>query len=107
MGIGERTTKTSDSDRTCFYRAALAALRYADHRRPTGRRFGPDADARWAGFRRYLANADRIDLLLRDADRSPPGNCGGASTPRRRPPTSGPRPSRARGTSRSSPRPPS
>jgi hypothetical protein len=69
MGIGERTTKTSDSDRTCFYRAALAALRYVEHRRPTGRRFGADADARWGALRGHLATADRVDLLLRDADR--------------------------------------
>lgn len=51
-----------------YYAAALAALRFVEHRNPTGRRFGKDADAAWRSFRGHLTTADRIDLLLRDAD---------------------------------------
>ena len=53
---------------TAYYRAALNALAHVEHRLPTGRRFGPEADARWSSFRGDLTTADRIDLLLRDAD---------------------------------------
>jgi hypothetical protein len=58
----------SDADSRAFYAAALAGLRFVEARRPTGRRFGAEADARWAGFRGDLTTADRLDLLLRDAD---------------------------------------
>lgn len=51
-----------------YYRGALSALRYIEFRTPTGRRFGPEADARWASFRGDLTTADRIDLLIRDAN---------------------------------------
>ncbi|MBZ5710075.1 hypothetical protein [Nannocystis pusilla] len=69
--------------------AALTALRFLDER--TGRRrFGPDADARWRAFAgedlgevrhpgtrvRVLDDADRIELLLRDADAQWPGAFG-------------------------------
>lgn len=64
-----------------YYCTALTALRFLDER-SGGRRFGPDADALWDGFAgeepasfhdknarfRILSDADRIDLLLRDAD---------------------------------------
>ena len=50
-----------------FYRAALAGLRWLEIVEPTGRRFGPEADARWKGFAGHLTLTDRIDLLLRDA----------------------------------------
>jgi hypothetical protein len=59
-----------------YYQTALAALRFVEARRPTGRRFGEDADARWAGLRGDLATADRLDLLLRDADAEWPGAFG-------------------------------
>lgn len=59
----------SDSERACFYRAALVVLRYIEQRRPSGRRFGSEADAQWGRMRGHLETADRIDLLLRDADR--------------------------------------
>jgi hypothetical protein len=59
-----------------FYEASLRALRYVDARSPTGRRFGPDADAMWRTFRGHLTAADRIDLLLRDADAEYPGAFG-------------------------------
>ena len=70
-----------------YYLTALTALRYLDER--TGRRrFGVDADARWSGFAgdepadrpdarvRLLREADRIDLILRDADAQWPGAFG-------------------------------
>lgn len=51
-----------------FYEASLRALRYLEVRSPTRRRFGADADAMWRNFQGHLTAADRIDLLLRDAD---------------------------------------
>ena len=51
-----------------YYRAALRSLRFVEARRPSGRRFGAEADARWAAFRGGLHQIDRIELLLRDAD---------------------------------------
>lgn len=51
-----------------YYRAALRALRFVEHRRATGRRFGTEADARWAALRGDLTTSDRIDLLVRDAN---------------------------------------
>lgn len=63
-----------------FYAAALTSLRYVEHRTPTGRRFGEDADARWKSFRGHLTTADRIDLLLRDADVEFPGAFGARTT---------------------------
>lgn len=62
-----------EADRMAFYRTALAGLRFVEHRRATGRRFGADADARWRSLRGDLTAADRIDLLLRDADAEWPG----------------------------------
>jgi hypothetical protein len=59
-----------------FYEGALIALRFVEARRPTGRRFGPDADARWSAFRGDLKTADRLDLLIRDADAQWPGSFG-------------------------------
>ena len=57
-----------ESDRARYYVAALRALRFVERRAPTTRRFGGDADARWGAFRGNLTTADRLDLLLRDAD---------------------------------------
>jgi hypothetical protein len=59
-----------------FYAAALVALRFVEVRRPTKRRFGPDADATWTAFRGDLGSSARIDLLLRDADVQWPGSFG-------------------------------
>lgn len=64
---------TPEDERARYYRAALTALRFVEARRPTGRRFGADADARWASFKGDLTTADRIDLLLADADAEWPG----------------------------------
>ena len=63
----------ADGERLAFYKAALIGLRYIEQRKATGRRFGPDADARWRSLRGDLATADRIDLLLRDANAEWPG----------------------------------
>src|SRR6266545_4997538 len=59
------------------YEAALRVLAFVEQRRPTGRRFGPDADARWAAFRGAMTASERIDLLLRDADAEWPTAFGG------------------------------
>lgn len=58
----------ADSDVRSYYRATLVGLRYAEAQRSTGRRFGPDADARWAAFKGDLTTADRLDLLIRDGN---------------------------------------
>ena len=59
-----------------YVEGALKLLQFVEHRRPTGRRFGADADARWSGFRGDLETVDRIDLMIRDADAEWPGGFG-------------------------------
>jgi hypothetical protein len=54
--------------RGAYVEGALRLLQFVEARRATGRRFGPDADARWTGFRGDLETADRIELMIRDAD---------------------------------------
>lgn len=66
----------SHTDVRAYYATALACLRFVEARRPSGRRFGPEADARWVGFRGDLTTADRLDLLLRDAEAEWPGAFG-------------------------------
>lgn len=61
-------TRPTESDRAHYYEAAMRALRFVEQRSPTARRFGKDADTRWAAFRGNLTTADRMDLMLRDAD---------------------------------------
>jgi len=58
----------ADSDIRAYYTAALVGLRYIEQQKPTDRRFGANADARWASFKGDLTTADRLDLLIRDAD---------------------------------------
>lgn len=70
----------STADRHAYYRAALRGLRFVEHRAPSGRRFGADADALWKGFAGRLDASDRIDLLLRDADTEWPGAFGARAT---------------------------
>ncbi|NUP07972.1 MAG: hypothetical protein HOW73_18150 [Polyangiaceae bacterium] len=65
-----------DADRARYYEAAMRALQFVERRSPTGRRFGADADARWGAFRGNLTTADRMDLLLRDADAQWPSSFG-------------------------------
>jgi hypothetical protein len=63
-----RPSQPDEGERARYYAAALRALRFIERRSPTTRRFGSEADARWAAFRGNLTTADRLDLLLRDAD---------------------------------------
>lgn len=56
------------ADRERYYRGALRALRFVEARRPSGRRFGAEAEARWSRFKGGLQQIDRMELLLRDAD---------------------------------------
>jgi hypothetical protein len=60
---------TEDAQRQAYYQAALGLLRFVEQRSPTARRFGAEADALWRSFAGDLDTGDRIDLLLRDADR--------------------------------------
>jgi hypothetical protein len=56
-----------DFDTTgAFYRAAHLGLRVLDGR-GVRRRFGAEADGRWQQFRGDMTNADRLDLLIKDA----------------------------------------
>jgi hypothetical protein len=64
------------ADHGPYTEGALRLLQYVEARRPTGRRFGPDAEARWASFKGDLETVDRIELLLRDADAEWPGAFG-------------------------------
>lgn len=59
-----------------YVEGALRLLQFVEARRPTGRRFGADADARWGSFKGDLRTADRIELLIRDADAEWPGAFG-------------------------------
>lgn len=69
-----------DGHKLAYYRAALGGLTYVENRQPSGRRFGAEADARWASFRGDLTIADRIDLLVRDADAQWPSAFGARTT---------------------------
>jgi hypothetical protein len=66
--VQANTTQSDSASRARYYTAALRALRFIELRAPTTRRFGSEADARWGAFRGNLTTADRLDLLLRDAD---------------------------------------
>jgi hypothetical protein len=59
-----------------YMEGALRLLQFVESRRSTGRRFGPDADARWSGFRGDLETVDRIELMIRDADAEWPAGFG-------------------------------
>jgi hypothetical protein len=61
------STAPAAEEREAFYGAALLGLRALDARESSPRRFGPDADARWAQFAGALGLGDRVDILLRDA----------------------------------------
>lgn len=67
---------TTDEARAAYYAGALLLLSFLEGRRETGRRFGSEADARWAGFAGHLTVRDRIDVLVRDADLEWPGAIG-------------------------------
>lgn len=59
-----------------YVEGALRLLQFVEARRPTDRRFGANADARWSTFRGDLETADRIELMIRDADAEWPGGFG-------------------------------
>lgn len=67
------------SNISAYYKASLGTLRFLEHRRPTDRRFGANADARWQTFQGDLTTGDRIDLLIRDANAEWPGALGAAA----------------------------
>lgn len=66
----------TEAERHHYYEAALRTLAFVEQRSPTARRFGAEADARWGALRGNLTTADRIDLLLRDADAQWPASFG-------------------------------
>jgi hypothetical protein len=66
----------SFGESSAYYRGVLTALRFLEQRRPTGRRFGPEADLRWSSFRGHLLDIDRVELMVRDADAEWPGALG-------------------------------
>lgn len=66
----------SHSELTAYYRGARTALHFVEARRPGGRRFGPDADARWKAFAGGLTASARLDLLIQDANAEWPGAFG-------------------------------
>lgn len=70
------TTAPDEAERARYYAAALRALRFVERRAPTTRRFGSEADARWGAFKGNLTTADRLDILLRDADAHWPASFG-------------------------------
>lgn len=59
-----------------YYLAALAGLRFVESKQASARRFGENARTLWSEFRGDLTDADRLDLLLRDADVQWPGAFG-------------------------------
>lgn len=61
------TTPPTQQERAAFYGAAVLGLRALDARERSPRRFGADADARWAQLAGSLGPGDRLDILLRDA----------------------------------------
>lgn len=73
------TLDITTADRCAYYAAALAVLRFVEARAPSNRRFGKDADALWKSFAGGLTTADRIDIMLRDADAAWPGAFGARS----------------------------
>lgn len=64
------------ADHRAYYQASLSLLKHVEARLPSNRRFGAESDALWAQFRGELTTADRIDILLRDADGQWPGAFG-------------------------------
>lgn len=57
----------SPAETATFYDAAIVGLRALERREGRPRRFGPEVDARWAGFHGHLGTSARLDLLIRDA----------------------------------------
>lgn len=70
--MANHSLSIENSDAERFYRSAVLGLCALDSREGSGRRLGPDADARWRAFRGALRDSDRIDWLLRDAAATQP-----------------------------------
>lgn len=68
------------TERTSYYRSALHLLQFVEHRAPTQRRFGSQADALWSAYAGALDVRDRLELLLRDADAQWKGAFGARTT---------------------------
>ncbi len=62
-----------------YYRGVLELLRFVEARSGGARRFGAEADVHWKAYAGDLTVADRIDLLIRDADAQWPGSVGARS----------------------------
>lgn len=71
-----------------FYGACLRALHLMEARKPSGRRFGPNADATWRAFQGHMQTRERMDLLLRDASVMYPTGFGATSVFFHMPPAS-------------------
>lgn len=57
----------SSQQKESYYKAAILGLRALEAKEGRGRRFGPNADARWSRFKGKLHDGDRLQILLRDA----------------------------------------
>ena len=66
----------SEQLKDSYYLAALRLLRFIEHRAPTTRRFGEQADAAWKQFAGALKTTDRIQLMIADAHAQWPGSVG-------------------------------
>ncbi|MFY0579821.1 hypothetical protein ACN28S_41205 [Cystobacter fuscus] len=51
-----------------FYEAAFVGLKALDARADVARRFGPNADARWALFKGEMKEWERLELLMPELD---------------------------------------
>lgn len=67
---------STDRELRAYYRAARVGLWFVEQRRPSGRRFGPQADARFRALAGSLGASARLELLVRDADAEWPGAFG-------------------------------
>jgi hypothetical protein len=76
LGVSVIQTPMGFEGTAHYVEGALRLLQYVETRRPTGRRFGADADARWRSFKGDLETVDRIELMIRDADAEWPGGFG-------------------------------
>lgn len=63
---------TTTPDLEPFYRSAALALRALEALNARPSSVGPEPDARWNAFRGELREADRLDLVLRNAAATAP-----------------------------------
>ena len=60
-------TKIPSDQRDTFYAVAILGMRAIDARSNGRQRFDANADATWTAFKGDQQQADRVDLLVRDA----------------------------------------